>query len=121
MDQTWLSFVVELIDDAIPKVIRYGFLKEGTLKTNEGKITFLRGMSSDGQPVFGAACQNVLPYDVKIAIGAGRRRAALALVHELLHCVDYKRGQVMEHTFLHNIAAMIESEIIQKMKGYYGR
>jgi hypothetical protein len=94
-------------------------MKIGKLKTSNGTIEFVPGMEDSGCVVFGAAKTGVLPYEVKVALGAGKRRSALALVHELLHCVDYTRGDTLDHTLLHNIAAVIESEVLQRMGGYY--
>lgn len=117
----WNVIVTDLLNDAIPKTSRFGFGKLGKLKTDNGQITFVKGLMTDQSVVFGAARTMVMPYEITIALNAGHRRSALALVHELLHATDYVRGKVLEHTMLHNVAAVIESEILQQMKGYYGR
>lgn len=75
-------------------------------------------MIHEGCPVYGKAMRDVLPYKITVAEDAGRHRAALALVHELLHAADYRVGVPLNHTLLHNIAAIIESDVLQNMEGY---
>lgn len=87
-------------------------------RTPFGVVRVVSEMEHEGCPVFGKAARDVLPYEITVAYRAGRFRAALALVHELLHAADYRAGVPLDHTLLHNIAGIIESEILQKMRGY---
>jgi len=121
VDANWVNCVAIYLDDAIPKIVRRGGMTLGDLKTKYGMIHFVKGMKDSGCPVYGAARKDMLPYDVTVALDAGPSRSALALVHELLHCVDYTVKSTQDHTLLHNMAAVIESEALQPMGGYYGK
>lgn len=96
-----------------------GPLRAGAVyRTRFGVVRVVPELEHEECPVYGKAARNVLPYEITVAERAGRYRAALALVHELLHAADYRAGVPLDHTLLHNIAGIIESEILQKMKGY---
>lgn len=118
MPNEWTATATAYLNDTFSK-IRSTPVPGTKVETPHGVVTFVAELEHQECPVFGKVLRDVLPFQITVATKPGRHRAALALVHELLHAADYSVRQTTNHTLLHNIAALIESEVLQKMKGYH--
>lgn len=117
VSELWIDTITEYLAALMPQ-IQWPLSIGDVYRTKFGEVRVVSELEHEGCPVFGKALRDVLPYKITVAARAGRHRAELALVHELLHATDYRVGVPLDHTLLHNIAAIIESEVLQKMRGY---